>query len=301
MTSAAAPRWPRPGAPLAVAAPAGRVEPAGLEAGLAVLAGLAPESEILAGPQVLSVDAYLAGPDEDRAAHLAGLMADESLGLVMAARGGFGCSRLLPLLDLAGLAASRPCVLGFSDITCLLGALVMHGLIALHGPVATQLPRLDQASLGDLAALLAGRPPWPNELAGQGLTAGQASGPLLGGNLTMLCHLLGTPWFPDLTGAVLLIEDTGEAPYRLDRLLTQLELAGALDQVAGVAVGRLSGGGEDPPEVLEAVTRRLEPLAKPVVMGLPVGHGAANRLLPLGAAAEIDGAAGRLIAGADLA
>ena len=286
MISASPPRWPSPGAPLAVAAPAGRVEPAELEAGLAVLAGLAPESGIMAGPQVLAVDDYLAGPDQERAAHLAGLLADQELGLVMAARGGFGCSRLLPLLDLAALAASQSCVLGFSDITCLLNALVMHGLIALHGPVVTQVPRLDQDSRDDLAGLLAGRPPWPMELRGQGLTSGQASGPLLGGNLTMLCHLLGTPWFPDLEGAILLIEDTGEAPYRLDRLLTQLELAGALHQVAGVAVGRLSQGDEDPLEALEAVARRLEPLAKPVVLGLPVGHGAANRLLPLGAAAE---------------
>ncbi|MCF8117703.1 MAG: LD-carboxypeptidase, partial [Desulfarculaceae bacterium] len=260
MIAASYPRWPRPGAPLAVAAPAGRVDPDRLSAGLAVLAELAPEREIIAGPQVLATDDYLAGPDEDRAGHLHRLLADEALGAVMAARGGFGCSRLLPRLDLAALAKARPCLLGFSDLTCLLNALAMRGLVALHGPVVTQLPRLDQASRGDLAALFRGEPPWPGELEGQGLNPGSAAGPLLGGNLTMLCHLLGTPWFPDLTGAVLIIEDTGEAPYRLDRLLTQLELAGALERVAGVAVGRLNGEEADPPEALRAVRRRLEPL-----------------------------------------
>lgn len=300
MIKATAPRWPRPGAPLAVAAPAGRVEPAELEAGLAVLAGLAPEREIIAGPQVLAQDGYLAGPDADRAAHLGELLADASLGAVIAARGGFGCSRLLPSLDLAALAQARPCVLGFSDLTSLLNALAAQGLVALHGPVITQLPRLDQASLDDLAALFRGRPAWPAVLRGEALRPGKASGPLLGGNLTLLCHLLGTPWFPELSGAVLIIEDTGEAPYRLDRLLTQLELAGALASVAGVAVGRLSNGEADAPEALEAVARRLEPLGVPVVRGLPVGHGAANRLLPLGALAEIDGAAGTLTVGVGL-
>lgn len=294
------PRWPRPGAPLAVAAPAGRVDPDELDAGLRVLAGLAPDREIVTGPQVLAAEDYLAGSDAARAGHLSELLSDRTLGAVIAARGGFGCSRLLPRLDLAALAGARPCVLGFSDLTCLLNSLATQGLVALHGPVVTQLPRLDQASRDDLAALFRGSPPWPAELRGAPLNPGQARGPLLGGNLTMLCHLLGTPWFPDPSGAVLLLEDTGEAPYRLDRLLTQLELAGALALVAGVALGRLSEDQQDPPEALRAVRRRLEPLGKPVVLGLPVGHGAANRLLPLGAAARIDGAAGTLTVGADL-
>jgi muramoyltetrapeptide carboxypeptidase len=284
-----------------VAAPAGRVAPAELEAGLAALAALAPDCEIIAEPRVLAAEGYLAGPDQARAEHLSALLADESLGMVIAARGGFGCSRLLPRLEWAALAAARPCLLGFSDLTCLLGALAMHGLVTLHGPVVTQLPRLDQASRADLASLLAGQPPWPSRLAGQGLAPGRAAGPLIGGNLTMLCHLLGTPWLPDLAGAVLFLEDTGEAPYRLDRLLTQLELAGVLERVAGVAVGRLSEEAEDPAEARQTVARRLEPLGKPVVLGLPFGHGAANRLLPVGARAELDGSAGALNVGLDLA
>jgi muramoyltetrapeptide carboxypeptidase len=300
MISARQPRWPQAGADLALAAPAGAVEPLALEAGLELLAGLAPDSEVLVDDQVLAAEGYLAGGDQQRADHLSRLMADPALGAVLAARGGFGCSRLLPLLDLDAMAAAGGCLLGFSDLTCLLNSLAARGLVTLHGPVITQLPRLDQPSRDDLAALLAGRPPFPGELSGQGLAGGRASGPLLGGNLTSLCHLLGTPWFPELAGAILFLEDINEAPYRLDRLLTQLELAGVLDRVAGVAVGRLSPEGDDPAEMSQAVSRRLAGRGKPLVMGLPFGHGAANRLLPLGAMAEIDGNAGTLSVGLDL-
>lgn len=294
------PRWPKPGADLALVAPAGAVPPAALEAGLAALAALAPGSRLIVEEPVRASQGYLAGGDQERAAHLTRLLRDPSLGAVLAARGGFGSSRLLPLLDLEALAGGGACLLGFSDLTCLLGALAARGLATLHGPVVTQLPRLDADSRADLAALLAGRPPFPGLLRGQGRRPGKAWGPLLGGNLTMLCHLLGTAWFPELGGAVLFIEDTGEAAYRLDRLLTQLELSGALAGVAGVAVGRLSDQASDPPDLVEAVAARLSGLGRPLVMGLPFGHGPANRLLPVGALAELDGGAGTLTVGLDL-
>lgn len=294
------PRWPRPGAELALVAPAGAVPRPALEAGLEVLAGLAPHSRCLVDDQVLASQGYLAGGDRERAAHLARLLSDPSLGAVLAARGGFGCSRLLPRLDLAALARAGGCLLGFSDLTCLLNALASQGLVTLHGPVVTQLPRLDQPSRQDLAALLAGQPPFPSRLAGRPRSPGRARGRLQGGNLTSFCHLLGTSWFPDLDGAILFLEETGEAAYRLDRLLTQLELAGMLPQVAGVAVGRLSEQETDPPELTEVVRSRLAGLGRPVVLGLPFGHGAANRLLPVGAMAELDGEAGVLTVGLDL-
>jgi muramoyltetrapeptide carboxypeptidase len=122
----------------------------------------------------------------------------------------------------------------------------------------------------------------------------------MGGNLTLLCHLLGTPWFPDLSGALLCLEEVNEPAYRLDRCLTQLILAGVLDRVAGVAVGSLCAEAEDPPELTQVVAERLAGLGLPVVMGLPFGHGPANRPLPLGALAEIDGQAGTLTVGLDL-
>jgi len=277
------------------------VAPEALEQGLAVLAELAPQCRVDCPEAVLASLEYLAGPDAERAANLSALMSDPGLGAVLAARGGFGCLRLLPLLDLPALAGSGACLIGFSDLTALLNPLAALGLITVHGPVVTQLPRLDQASRADLAALLAGRRPWPATLSGKAVAPGLAEGPLLGGNLTTLCSMLGTPWFPDLSGAVLVLEETGEAPYRLDRLISQLELSGALALVAGVAVGRLSDQDNDPPGLATALARRLEGLGKPVVMNLPFGHGAANRPLPLGAMAELNGNTGVLTVGLDLA
>lgn len=296
-----APRWPAPAAPVVVVAPAGPAPEEELAAGLAVLDLLAGGRAVLCDPAVRARTGHLAGPDLERAAGLARALTDPDAGLVMASRGGFGSSRLLGLVDWPSAVAARPCLLGFSDLTALHLALAAHGLVGLHGPVVTQLPRLDAASRGDLAALLAGRPAWPARLIGEPLTPGRAAGPLLGGNLTLLCHLAGTPWLPDLSGAVLFIEDTGEPPYRLDRLLTQLALAGVLDAVAGVAVGALSARAADPPERRALVAERLAVLGRPVVMGLPFGHGPANRLLPVGALAELDGDAGELIVGVDLA
>lgn len=298
---ARAPRWPRPGQPLGLVAPAGAFAREKYDAGLRALKELAPGLAVRADQAIESRDGYFAGDDQARAAHLQGLLTDPELGLVMAVRGGFGCSRLLPLLDLAACAQAGGCLLGFSDLTCLLNTLASRGLMALHGPVLTQLPRLDQPSRADLASLLAGRRPWPLSLGGQGLRPGRAAGPLLGGNLTLLCHLLGTPWFPPLKDAILLLEDTGEAAYRLDRLLTQLELAGVLGQVAGVAVGWLSQEAPWPAGLAATVERRLAGLGVPVVGGLPFGHGNANRLLPLGAQAELDGQAGTLTVGLGLA
>lgn len=295
------PRWPATGLPLAVAAPAGRVAPEALEQGLAALAGLAPQCRVDCPESVLNSLDYLAGPDAERAANLSAQMSDPGLGAVLAARGGFGCLRLLPLLDLPALAETGTCLIGFSDLTALLNPLAALGLVTVHGPVVTQVPRLDQASRADLASLLAGRRPWPAALSGKAVAPGLAVGPLLGGNLTTLCSMLGTPWFPDLGGAVLVLEETGEAPYRLDRLISQLELSGALARVAGVAVGRLSDQDNDPPGLVPALTRRLEGLGKPVVMNLPFGHGAANRPLPLGAMAELNGNTGVLTVGLDLA
>ncbi len=301
MTAARPPLWPRPGQAVALAAPAGAVDPQALEAGLALLKGLLPGVELLAGPELLDRQGYLAGTDASRAEHLTRLMLSPAAGAVLSARGGYGCSRLLPLLDLEALAASRKLLVGFSDLTCLLNALASRGLVTAHGPMAVRLAATDQASLDDLAGLLAGRLPWPALFAGRPLAPGRARGPLMGGNLTLFCHLLGTPWFPELTGAVLFLEELGEPAYRLDRCFTQLILAGVFERVVGVALGSLSEQAEDPPELLETAVERLSGLGLPVVTGLPFGHGPLNRPLPLGALAELDGQAGTFAVGLDLA
>jgi muramoyltetrapeptide carboxypeptidase len=309
MTPVRAPLWPRPGQAITLAAPAGAVDPEALAAGQAALAALLPGVEVVAGPELLARAGYLAGTDAERAEFLTRAMLEPGPGAVLAVRAGYGSSRLLPLLDLDALAASRRLLVGFSDLTCLLNALAARGLVTVHGPLLTSLPTLDQTSRDELAALLSGNPPWPARLTGQTLSpgSGPVRGPvrgiLLGGNLTLLCHLLGTPWFPELTGAILVLEEVNEPAYRLDRCLTQLRLAGLFDRlagVAGVALGSLSAQAADPPELTAVAAERLAGLGLPVVMGLPFGHGPANRPLPLGALAELDAAAGALTVGIDL-
>lgn len=299
-SSAKRPIWPAPGLPLAVAAPAGAIAQKKLEDGLAVLAELAPNSLIRVDEAVLDQEGYLAGSDAGRAGHLSELMCDPGLGAVLCARGGFGASRLLPLLDLPTLAKNRRLLMGFSDCTALLNVLAAHGLITLHGPMVSQLPRLDQRSRAVLASLLAGKPEWPLRLEGHAIIPGKARGVLWGGNLTMLCHLLGTPWWPRLDGGILFLEEINEPPYRLDRLLTQLELAGVLGSIAGLALGALSNGDDDSLELSEVASRRLASLDLPLVVGLPFGHGSSNMPLPIGAMAELDADAGLLTVGLDL-
>ncbi len=300
-SSAKKPIWPAPGMALAVAAPAGVIAQAKLEAGLAVLAELAPQTPLRVDEMVLRQEGYLAGSDADRAAHLSGLMAAPELGAVLCARGGFGTSRLLPLLDLEALAASRRLLMGFSDCTALLNALAASGLITLHGPMVTQLPRLDPTSRQALMMLFSGEPEWPLRLEGHPVTSGKAEGILWGGNLTMLCHLLGTPWFPSIDGGILFLEEINEPPYRLDRLLTQLDLAGVLGRIAGLALGALSNGDDDSMELSDLAAERLSGLGLPMVVGLPFGHGPCNMPLPIGARAELDADAGLLTVGIDLA
>jgi muramoyltetrapeptide carboxypeptidase len=175
--SAKKPIWPEPGQALAVAAPAGAVDEAELEAGLAVLAELAPQAPLRVDQPVLKREGYLAGDDAGRAAHLAELMAAPGLGAVLCARGGFGSSRLLPLIDMMSLAETRRLLMGFSDFTALLNALAAQGLVTLHGPMVTQLPRLDQPSRQALESLLAGQPQWPLELQGRAISDGKAEAP----------------------------------------------------------------------------------------------------------------------------
>lgn len=301
MTRPQPPLMPRPGQAIGLAAPAAAFDPDALERGLEALAGLVPGLAPRRDPEIMERAGYLAGADALRAEHLTRLMTEPGLGAVLCARGGYGSSRLLPLLDLKRLAAGRRLLVGFSDLTCILLPLAAHGLVTVHGPVVTQVPRLDQASREDLAALLAGAPSWPAVLAGRPLAPGRARGPLLGGNLTLICHLLGTPYLPPLDGAVLLLEEISEKAYRVDRLLTQLILAGVTGRIAGVALGSLAGEGGDREAVMASAAERLSGLGLPVVSGLPVGHGAANRCLPLGAMAEIDGDAGTLTVGLGLA
>jgi len=280
---------------VAVVAPAGPPDPDTYRGGLAILAAryTLVHAHEPARARSGSTLPYLADTDERRAEQLNAALRDPEVEAIFCARGGYGAMRILDLLDGQALVRRRPPLVGFSDVTVLHAWAARLGVPTVHGPVVTQLPRLPDGEVRSLFALLEGTA-LPRLDGLRCVAPGQAEGPLWGGNLTLLSHLCGTRHLPDLTGRILLLEEIGEAPYRLDRMLTQLRLSGALARVAGVVVGDLLDC--DAPEVsAERVVRdRLSDLGVPFVCGAPVGHGSHNIALPLGEIARLDATAGVL-------
>jgi muramoyltetrapeptide carboxypeptidase len=286
---------------VAVVAPAGTPAPDAYRAGLGILAArytvvhaydpLAPRTAPLP---------YLAESDAFRAARLNEALRDPEVRCIFFARGGYGSMRLLELLDGEALSKSRPTMVGFSDITALHAWAACQRVPSIHGPVVTQLPRLPADEVQSLFDLLEGRA-WPELTGLERVVTGSARGPLFAANLTVLCHLCGTPFLPDLTGYILLLEEIGEVPYRIDRLLTQLLLAGVLQRLAGIVVGDLidcdAPQGEPPLPVKarSVIFERISSLGIPAALGARVGHGGHNLSLPLlGPTALLDTSNGTL-------
>jgi muramoyltetrapeptide carboxypeptidase len=193
-------------------------------------------------------------------------------------------------------------LIGFSDITALHQWQQRHGFISIHGPVLTQLGRLGQPTRERLFSVLESDSP-AKHLAGTAtFVDGTAEGPLLGGNLSVFTRLLGTPFMPNLDGAILLLEDVGERPYRLDRMWTHLELAGVFRKISGIALGSFTGCEEREHRAQQEVSYTSEDLLRelaaatglPCVAGFPIGHGDINEPVPLGVRVRLDGATGRL-------
>lgn len=240
---------------------------------------------------------YLAGLDEDRARRLVALHERTDIDALWAVRGGYGLARILPRLASLPLGDPLKPLLGFSDVTALHALHAARGLESIHGPVLTQLGDLGAETEARAFRLLAGEAPEPYTALGPALVGGRAVGPLVGGNLSVLISLLGTPFFPPLAGRILLLEDVGEATYRIDRMLTQLILSGVLAEVRGFALGEFTGC--EPrkplePSVTEVLEERLSPFGVPTLAGLPFGHGQRNLAVVLGRAHELDADAGTL-------
>lgn len=240
---------------------------------------------------------YLASTDAERAAALNQALRDPSVKAIFCARGGYGSMRILDRLDADAFLRHRPWIVGFSDVTALHSWAGRLGVPTVHGPVVAQLPDLPAEEVESLFCLVEGRA--SPRLAGlQPVVSGRATGPLSGGNLTLLSHLCGTRYLPDLRGHILLLEDIGEAPYRVDRMLTQLHLSGALDHLAGVLLGSIidPDSGEEQARVRghDVLVERLSGLGVPVAAGAPIGHGTHNLAVPLGVTAHLDATQGTL-------
>lgn len=240
---------------------------------------------------------YLAGTDDARRHQLAEALNDDHCSGIICSRGGFGATRLL---ESWGWETLKPDItpkflIGFSDITALLWA-SLGKTFGIHGPVLTTLAQEPDWSIQRLFDWLEGRPVEP--LQGIGWGNGKVRGRLLPGNLTVATCLLGTAYQPQLAGAILAFEDVNEEPYRIDRMLTYWRMTGALQQVAGIALGRFSQWEKNINpnsfKLDEVLRDRLADLGIPVVSDLPFGHDGVNASLPVGIIAELDGDRGIL-------
>jgi len=238
---------------------------------------------------------YLAGSDRERAEELTEFFLDPEIKAVICSRGGYGTLRLLEHLDFKSLAKVPKIFMGFSDITVLLLAFWQKTrLMTFHGPMLTTLNRVKPPVLNRVRETLEGNFQVTVQLPRRGcLYPGQGSGFLLGGNLTLLTHLIGTPFEPQWDQAVLFLEDEGEDLYRLDRLFMHLRLSGVLGRISALLLGRFVPE-ERKSQFLKMIREVLGHPDIPVWSGLPVGHGDQNIPLPIGAPAFFDGEAGLL-------
>ena len=272
--------------------------PEALDAGLVALRrmGFVP----VEGSAARSRAGYLAGGDGARAADLQAVLDDPGLEGVWFVRGGYGTARLLDRIDLSRFVRHPKLLLGYSDLTALFATVLARvRTVCLHAPMVAELGRRGAYHAPSLRAMLAGREVSRRVEGRDIVVPGRASGRLLGGNLTVLAHLLGTPAAPDLQGAILFLEETGEEAYRIDRLLDHLRRAGALSRVRGVIVGQLFVPRTTrafPPDraVRDVLSDHLLPLGVPVVTGFPAGHGDGKWTIPLGGSASIDTARHRV-------
>ena len=230
---------------------------------------------------------YLAGSDHDRVSDLHQMFSDPSIKAIFCVRGGYGSARLLNKIDFDLIRKNPKIIVGFSDLSALLIAIFKQsGLITIHGPTLTDLPK--NKNWQNLSRLIT-TPHRPRVFFKQGkvINKGKARGILLGGNLSTICSLLDTPFLPSFDGVILFLEEKGESPYRLDRMLTQLLLSGRLDGLSALIIGQIVDCGEIE-LIYNLLKERLGGLPIPVVTGLPVGHGNENISLPLGRPALLD-------------
>jgi muramoyltetrapeptide carboxypeptidase len=277
----------RPRDRVAVIAPASAFDRASFEAGLALI-GARYRAEY--GPGIFERHRYLAGDDARRLSELDSALADPDVRAVFCARGGYGATRLLARLGAAGPPGPPKLLVGFSDITALHLWLQSHGRISVHGPVLTQLGRLPPGTRERLFTLLEASSPAPALSGTLTYVGGVAEGPLLGGNLSVVTRVLGTPFMPALDGSILLLEDQGERPYRLDRMWTHLQLAGVFDRVRGIVLGSFTGCEERDASYSSAEVLGELALATglPCAAGFPIGHGDVNEPVPLGVRVRLD-------------
>lgn len=292
----------REGARVSLVAPAGPLAEGAVERAIERVRSWGWEP--LLGEHAHGRTGFLAGDDEARAADFNAALRDPSNDAIWCLRGGYGTMRILDALDWGALAARPRPVIGFSDNTAIHLAIQRLGAVSFHGPHPATVDCNDFSRDTLLRVLSddapAGVLPFPagSERRAETLTPGVAEGPLVGGNLSLVAATLGTPYAIRAEGALLFLEEVGESSYRLDRLFTQLRLAGVLDRVAGIVIGAFTEApdADNPlmPTPAEILRERLAGLGVPIAIGFPFGHVEDNWTLPLGVRARLDAHAGTL-------
>ena len=248
--------------------------------------------EPVVGRHALAKLGYLAGTDEERAGDFNAALRDDRIDGIWCIRGGYGAMRIMPMLDTDAMRRHPRAVIGYSDITALHATFAnTSNIVSFHGPTARG--TISDFSRGSLERAVVQRvDPCGVAPGARTLRAGTAKGTLVGGNLAIVAALCGTPYAPDYTNAILVLEDVGEATYRIDRMLRQLALSGALAKVAGIAFGQFTDGtapDDATSRPLDDVLAEAAALAGvPAIAGIPLGHIAEQWTIPLGATAELD-------------
>lgn len=272
---------------IGIAAPASPFDINRFKKGISVLESMG--FNVYSPEGIFYENGYLAGADHQRAAIINDLFSDKKIKAVFFARGGFGSMKLLPLLDYRVISKNPKILIGYSDISALLSALYKKcGLVSFHGPMVTTLGSASKKTMRAMLSVLTSQSDIKIKTnRAVILIPGKVSATLLGGNLSTLCHLTGTPYLPYFKGCILFIEDRGEPLYRIDRMLTHMKLAGCFNGLAGLVTGSFTECGPVN-EVYKLIQDLFKEFDIPVLAGLEAGHGKENITIPFGLKADLD-------------
>ncbi len=276
-----------PGDTIGIVAPASPFDQDKFYRGVAVLEAMG--FRVFFDDDIFIKNGYLAGTDAQRASQVSRLFSDKSINAILCAKGGFGTMRMLSLLDFNTIRSNPKIFIGFSDISALLAAIYVHcGLVTFHGPMVTTLADAsDETKQSMFLTLTENQAAEIQTKNGVTIQSGSASGPVVGGNLTTLCHLIGTRFVPNFKGHILILEDKGEAVYRIDRMLNQMKLAGCFEGLAGLILGSFEDCGTLS-EIYRVVQEIFKDVNIPVLAGFDVGHGKLNLTIPIGLGATLE-------------
>lgn len=290
----------RPGDLIEIVSPASPIAPEKVERTKALLEG--EGYRVRFAPHIFNQEFYLAGSDQNRADDLNRAFADPEVRAIICSRGGYGCARLLPYLELDEMAASGKLFAGFSDVTTLHFALNRRGLVTFHSPmmITLSIDRPEWVIESFLKALKGENPIPASATKGETMVGGTVEGVVTGGCLCLVTDSLATPDSVEMTDKIVLIEDVDENPHRIDAMLTHLLTSGQAQSAAGFVIGEMTRTDERADPTIgakpwrEIVRDRLAPLGKPLIVDFPFGHAPAMLTLPLGIRARLDADSGSL-------